>query len=226
MNAQPGLRIHLGGIALLAGTNSVNVSLDDVVQQSGVLSGTAPADATDNHTNVGGYFDFEIHGLNEPGQSALIVIPQFAPIPDGAVYRIYNLNTGWADFAVDSKNQLSSALGADGVCPAPGDAGYSPGLTQGHHCVQMLIEDGGVNDGDGRRNGVISDPGGVARLNVTDPNVVPATDTASKSGGGGSFGLFFLLLMPGLRLLKVLLRRNYRFSLDKASKARFATAVE
>jgi hypothetical protein len=223
MNAQPGLRIHLGGIALLAGTNSVNVSLDDVVQQGGVLSGAAP---TDNHTNVGGYFDFEIHGLSEPGQSALIVIPQFAPIPDGAVYRIYNLNTGWADFAVDSKNQLSSALGADGVCPAPGDAGYSPGLTQGHHCVQMLIEDGGVNDGDGRRNGVISDPGGVARLNVTDPNVVPATDTASKSGGGGSIGLFFLLLMPGLRLLKVLLRRNYRFSLDKASKARFATAVE
>jgi hypothetical protein len=89
----------------------------------------------------------------------------------------------------------------------------------------MLIEDGGVNDGDGRRNGVISDPGGVATLNVTDPNVVPATDTASRSGGGGSIGLFFLLLMPGLCLLKALVRRSYRLSLYKAFKARFATAV-
>jgi hypothetical protein len=88
----------------------------------------------------------------------------------------------------------------------------------------MLIEDGGVNDGDGRRNGVIADPGGVATLAApTDPNAVSPTGSASKSGGGGSMGLFVLLLMPGLSLLKGLLRRKYRLPLDKGSKARFAT---
>jgi hypothetical protein len=89
----------------------------------------------------------------------------------------------------------------------------------------MLIEDGGVNDGDGRRNGVISDPGGVAKLNETDPNVVSPVGTASKSGGG-SIGVFFLLLMPGFYLLNIQRRRHYRLPLFIGLIVRFAIAVK
>jgi hypothetical protein len=75
----------------------------------------------------------------------------------------------------------------------------------------------GVNDGDGLRNSVVADSGGVATLDVIPPpvtNVLTPTDTASRSSGG-SIGLIFLLLMPGLFLLNFLLRRNYRLPLYK-----------
>ena len=111
-------------------------------------------------------------------------------------------------------------MGEDGVCPLPGDPGFSPGLTQSHHCVLMLIEDGGVNDGDGLRNSVVADPGGVATLDVISPN-----DTASRSGCG-SIGLIFLLLMPGLYRLNGLLRRNYRLPIYKDFYSSFAITVK
>ncbi|MCP4925645.1 MAG: DUF5011 domain-containing protein, partial [Gammaproteobacteria bacterium] len=199
MNVQPGLELRLGSIALITGGQSASISQNDIVQYIGLLGGSVPANINDNHSNVGGYFDFEIHGLNQPGQSALVVIPQATTIPAAAVYRKYRVLGGWTGFVEDSKNGLLSALGEEGVCPAPGDPAYVPGLNQGHYCVQLLIEDGGPNDGDGRRNGVIVDPGGVAIAVPTSTNA-PA---ASSSSGGGQIDawllLFNLLLLIGFR---------------------------
>ncbi|MCP5089390.1 MAG: DUF5011 domain-containing protein, partial [Gammaproteobacteria bacterium] len=150
MNVQPGLELRLGKFSLLAGGQSASISANDIAQIVAVLGGSVPANITDDHTNVGGIFDFEIHGLTQPGQSALVVIPQSVMIPQGAVYRKYRVLGGWTSFVEDSNNGLLSALGEEGVCPAPGDPAYVPGLNQGHYCVQLLIEDGGPNDGDGR----------------------------------------------------------------------------
>ncbi|MCP5092919.1 MAG: hypothetical protein GY949_18555, partial [Gammaproteobacteria bacterium] len=106
-------------------------------------------------------------------------------------------------------NGLLSALGEEGVCPAPGDPAYVPGLNQGHYCVQLLIEDGGPNDGDGRRNGVIVDPGGVAIAVPTSTNA-PA---ASSSSGGGQIDawllLFNLLLLIGFRKSTLLNKQTH-----------------
>ena len=205
MNAQSGLGIRLGKISLVAGQHIANINADDIEQIAGTLGGPVPANATDNYTNVGGYFDFEIHGLTQPGQAVLVVIPQLAPIPQAAVYRKYTETGGWRSFVADSKNVLSSTAGEAGICPAPGDLAYVPGLNQGHYCVQLLIEDGGANDGDARRNGIIKDPGGVSRLNT-------APATSSGSSGGGSVGLLVLLLMLGLHRLNARLRRRYKLS--------------
>ena len=48
-----------------------------------------------------------------------------------------------------------------GACPPPGSDTYESGLTEGHYCVQLGIEDGGVNDADLVADGKIIDSGGV-----------------------------------------------------------------
>ncbi|MBO2639224.1 tandem-95 repeat protein [Shewanella algae] len=109
---------------------------------------------------VGGLFDFELEG-SEYGGSVSIVIPQVQAIPAQAQYRKY-VASGWQEFITDANNQIFSSAGEPGYCPPIGDASWQSGLTEGHWCVQLLIQDGGPNDGDGQANGTIVDPGGVA----------------------------------------------------------------
>ncbi|MCE9780388.1 Ig-like domain-containing protein [Shewanella algae] len=109
---------------------------------------------------VGGLFDFELEG-SEYGGNVSIVIPQVQAIPAQAQYRKY-VASGWQEFVTDANNQIFSSAGEPGYCPPMGDANWQSGLTEGHWCVQLLIQDGGPNDGDGQANGTIVDPGGVA----------------------------------------------------------------
>ncbi|WP_110457428.1 Ig-like domain-containing protein [Shewanella algidipiscicola] len=109
---------------------------------------------------VGGLFDFELEG-SEYGGSVSIVIPQVQAIPAQAQYRKY-VASGWQEFVTDANNQVFSSAGEPGYCPPIGDASWQSGLTEGHWCVQLFIQDGGPNDGDGQANGTIVDPGGVA----------------------------------------------------------------
>ncbi|MEL4361931.1 Ig-like domain-containing protein [Shewanella algae] len=109
---------------------------------------------------VGGLFDFELEG-SEYGGSVSIVIPQVQAISAQAQYRKY-VASGWQEFVTDANNQVFSSAGEPGYCPPMGDASWQSGLTEGHWCVQLLIQDGGPNDGDGQANGTIVDPGGVA----------------------------------------------------------------
>ena len=106
----------------------------------------------------GGYFDFVIAELLSASQSAKIVIPQTEAIPAGTIYRKYHPVRGWADFVQNVNNQVASAVGLPGICPAPGSAEFTPDLTEGHYCIQLTIEDGGPNDMDDEANRVIKDP--------------------------------------------------------------------
>jgi len=209
INARPGLELRLGTISLVAGNHIAGISEDDITQIAGSLGGPAPANTTDSYNNVGGYFDIAIHGLGFPGQSVLVVIPQAAAIPDDAEYRKYTETDGWTSFAEDINNALSSAAGEAGICPAPGDPAYVPGLNPGHYCVQIRIEDGAANDDNAHSNGVISILGGVGRLNTTPPDSstpsgssLSSNSSGSSGSGGGSISIFILLLMLGLRCLK------------------------
>ena len=126
-----------------------------------------------------------------PRPDALMVVPQRAPIPADAVYRLWDPAGGhWMTFVEDAANRLYSAPGTPGYCPAPGDAAYLPGLVPGNLCVQVVVEDGGPNDADGERNGSIATLGGVARK-VT--SVVTGSSVGGKSGGG-AMGIECLIL--------------------------------
>jgi hypothetical protein len=151
------------GISLAGGeTSGVQLTAND-------LEGSVGMD--DQFVSVGGVFDFIVSGLPQAGQNYRIVLPQNQPIPLGSVYRKYSEIFGWGNFIEDVNNQLHSAPGEAGYCPAPADVLWSMGLTEGYWCVQLTIEDGGPNDNDGIANRTIVDPGGVA-VALTD-NTMP-----------------------------------------------------
>jgi len=112
--------------------------------------------------NVGGLFDFIAYGLPKAGQTYELVLPQRLPIPANATYRKYTTEKGWFEFVIDANNNYASSAGDMGFCPPPADDSWTIGLTEGHWCVRLTIEDGGPNDDDGEANGSIVDPGGVA----------------------------------------------------------------
>lgn len=157
---------------------------------------------------VGGVFDFAIRDLPTPGQSVRVVIPQRAAIPANAVYRKYQRGR-WVTFITDADNAVHSALGNAGYCPPPGSADWTPGLTAGHLCVQLTIEDGGPNDDDGLVNSAVVDPGAVSvELEVVEPPAPPPAPPEPKppvqvkSQGGGFMGGLWLVLLGGLLMLK------------------------
>jgi hypothetical protein len=199
LNTQAGLNLRLGAIALRTGQQTASISQQDINDHSGAVN------TVDKQLNTGGYFDFEIHGLTFAGQSAIIVIPQHSAVPDSAVYRKYTVTGGWNDFVEDGSNSIASAPGEPGNCPPPGSSAYTAGLNVGDLCVQLIIEDGGPNDADGR-NSVIKDPSGVAMSSISKPGqpkppvvVPPVTNPANNSGGGGgSVHFLWLMLVFGL----------------------------
>ncbi len=193
---QSGLSLRLGKIAQLSEKYAANLTAAELAQFANLGRVTDALDPNDSDFTAGdGYLDFTINGLTTPGQSVKLVIPLLSPIPDQAVYRKYSPDTGWSNFIEDAANGLSSAPGADGVCPSPGSSDYLPGLEPGEYCIQMLIEDGGPNDSDLLSNGVITDPGGVAvaKAATTPTKTTPATSGGSGGGGGGAIDLQLLL---------------------------------
>ncbi|WP_337842696.1 Ig-like domain-containing protein [Rheinheimera sp.] len=157
----PGVCLRLGTVAAETDAGGLQIAKDAV--------------ETDNvAVNIGGIFDFIAYGLPEQGMSYSLVIPQRLPVPANAVYRKFNDVTGWVDFVSNERNSVSSAAGERGFCPPPGDAVWTAGLTEGHWCVQVTVEDGGPNDADGIANSAIVDPGGVA-VELNDNTLPEAT---------------------------------------------------
>ena len=197
LQTDTGLKIRMGQISFASDKSVAMVTEDDVVNYGGIAGGIV--DEAYNYPM--GLYDFNIDDLAEPGVSARVVIPLTGPIPANARYRKYiNDPAGWQDFHDDGvKNSIASAPGEPGICPAPGDASYVAGLIEGYYCVQLTIEDGGINDADGAADGSISDPGGIAEPagSSTAANSAPA---AGGAGGGGAFGLPLLLLLCAMAL--------------------------
>lgn len=172
METEPGLQLSLGHVAFVAHGTNTGVSEQEVMHYGNYGSG-ATADAGFDYAS--GVFDFNVSQIPVAGQSVGIVIAQFAPIPSNAVYRKL-MHTGWTEFVVDSRNSIASAPGAEGFCPPPHDAQYTQGLTEGHWCVQLTIEDGGPNDADGKVNRIIEDPSGIASTMSTNTQPVAEDD--------------------------------------------------
>jgi len=208
-----GLSLRLGEVAFAATADGAEVSLDEITDFGGG-EGTPGVDPNDGVANTGGYFDYEIWGLPQAGQSAMLVIPQFNAIPNNAIYRKYFGTAGWQNFVIDSFNNLASSAGTPGACPPPGDSSYTPGLTEGHFCIQLTIQDGGPNDTDSIANLVIADPGtlSITMFNTTRQNETGSTATTdvSDSNGGGTINIGLLILLLVLVLLQANSLRRQR----------------
>jgi hypothetical protein len=184
LESEPGLRLVLGAVAFRSGAGQAGVSTADVENYGGVTPDSG-------YQYSGMLFDFIVDQLVDAGQSVDVVLPLQAAVPADAVYRKL-VNGLWQDFVVDANNRIASAPGAAGYCPPPGDSAFIPGLTEGHWCVQLAIEDGGPNDADGVANNSVADPGGIA-VRLAQPVTVRV-----ESGGGATTP--WLLLLLGLLL--------------------------
>ncbi|WAJ71411.1 cadherin-like domain-containing protein [Catenovulum adriaticum] len=168
VEGDPGVCLRKGATSALSNTGGLLLDDEQILNDL----------VTDNEaTIVGGLIDFIAYGLPEKGQSYQLVVPQAMPIPESAVYRKI-IDGTWVNFVEDERNQISSALGEAGVCPPPGDDAWIAGLTEGHWCVQLTIEDGGPNDDDGMANGSITDPGGIAVIASNNSSPVAMDDIA------------------------------------------------
>lgn len=196
IECDPGVRCGLGLFARGSLSGGVQILNDEIGSLDDLIIDPA-------FEPVGGIFDFTISDLPTPGQSVRVVIPQQAPIPANAVYRKFK-NGAWVTFVTDVDNALHSAAGNPGYCPPPGTADWTTGLTAGHLCVQLTLEDGGPNDDDGLVNAAIVDPGAVSEAKevVEPPPPPPKPPVQVNSKGGGAMPALWLLLLGGLVILK------------------------
>ena len=180
VESDPGVCMRQGSTSALNPSNGLEVIFDEIGQRrvgtnekgEDVVFVASDLPEDRDAANIGGVFDFVLYDLPEEGQSVQVVLPQVQPVPQNAVYRKYKAaQQQWVDFVTDDLNEVFSTAGEPGVCPPPGDSSWTPGLTEGDWCVQLLIQDGGPNDDDGLPNGAIVDPGGVAV--VLDNNALP-----------------------------------------------------
>ena len=181
----------------------LNLYASGSAKYSPLLTAQQIVDENDRDRSDGGYiydggiFDFVVSNMPVHGQTVLVVIPQLQAIPENPVYRKLIDNT-WSEYVVDANNTLQSAPGKLGVCPPPGSTEYTDGLTEGYFCVQLGIEDGGMNDADGEVNGTILDPGGVGKG-------IPVSIRSS----GGSISWPLLLLLSCLAITVRRRQTNY-----------------
>ena len=144
------------GICLYRGINTVqNASGSLLLNTNEVVNDTATK-------NIGGLFDFRLGGLPIAGENISVVLPQRLPVPENGTYRKLSTDKVWGEFIENNKNYYSSSAGEKGYCPVPNADNWTLGLTEGHWCVQLTIEDGGENDNDGLVNNNIVNIGGVS----------------------------------------------------------------
>nr|WP_324258972.1 DUF4347 domain-containing protein [Cellvibrio fontiphilus] len=204
IECDPGVRCGLGLFARSGASGGAQVLDQEIGQLDNLIIDPA-------FEPVGGVFDFAIRDLPTPGQSVRVVIPQRSAIPANAVYRKYQSGR-WVTFIADADNAVHSAAGNPGYCPPPGAADWVPGLTAGHLCVQLTIEDGGPNDDDGLVNSAVVDPGAVSTALPVEPPPPPppAPDVTVKSKGGGAVNGLWFLLLGSLLMMKWFTGKNRR----------------
>jgi hypothetical protein len=202
MEANPGVRLQLGSTARTVRAGSAQIGRNDIAS-AGNGQGGSVGNSEDDYDYLSGIYDVEVTNLPQAGSTVQIVIPQAAPIGEFPEYRKYLPGRGWGNFVEDAGNSLDSAPGTGGECPAPGDGAWQPGLTPGHLCVQLTVEDGGPNDADAATgpNGVIKDPGGVG----TPKGQV---SVGQGSGGFGPVALIMLALFAAVAAGRKLARAS------------------
>ncbi|MFQ3234974.1 MAG: hypothetical protein ACI9C4_000527 [Paraglaciecola sp.] len=172
METQKGLILKMGTLAKGTANAGTKISSQDIVDDNNSVI------EDQGHGNIGGLFDFEIHGLTAVEPTAVLVIPLDQLISqDKAQYRRF-ANGMWTNFIINGENQIRSAQKINGFCPAPLSDIYQDGILKYSQCIALTITDGGPNDSDRITNGIIKDTGGVSvnTINNTPIIIFPKTE--------------------------------------------------
>jgi hypothetical protein len=185
LQAPAGTQLILGEIAFANSKNTVLVSKQQVIdiinkRQLELSEGVYDKD----YDYPIGLYDFTITGAI-PGRSYYLVIPLPSAIKEGQIFRKYmGSKIGWQNFVENAENILFSAQAVNGACPEPASRLYDYGLQPGSNCMQVYIQDGGPNDADGRTDGIVTDPAGIAVFNKQiDENISNANEISDGQSG-------------------------------------------
>ncbi len=155
---EPGLKLSIGPTAFASGSNHGRI---DTTAASLLFGSTPPENLVSADGQV---VDIEISGLGTTGQSVYLVIPQAAALPDVSNFKVMSAAHVWQDFVNEGaggRNRLLfAAKESDSYCPKPAGSytivtAGSNALISGVSCIELLIQDGGPNDYDGKANGII-----------------------------------------------------------------------
>jgi hypothetical protein len=157
LQSSAGSCIKLGRVSEDANTYSPYVSGGNAAEMS-----TTPVDEDYvNIFNTSQLSNFVITNVHD--RSVRLVLPLLRPYSEGGVFRKHTSTLGWFDFdTAEVGSDIRYAMGELGFCPPPGADEYQQEPIIGANCLEMTIQDGGVHDADGERNGKIDDPGYMA----------------------------------------------------------------
>lgn len=184
IETDPGLVFEIGAAAQWHDNDRSNISEAQLRAYQEAEYGTYQPDADYTPTLI---LDYQIHELEEDGETVSLVISLSEPLPEDAALRKYDPINGWQNFLTDANNRIETAIATDGNCPTDGSLSYQASLQAGATCLRISIQDGGPNDADGLANGAIVDPLAIA--------TVPRSTDLSNDSGGGSFALHLLMLL-------------------------------
>jgi hypothetical protein len=166
------------GTRLLAGSMSDGSGKLTKQQMRDYRTSNNLGDNTDDGgITTGDIYDYVIEDIETIGGTTTIVIELENPLPAGAIlrkYRLDNSDKGWGAFEVNENNKYYSSNTVD--CNI--DSSTENTLTAGDSCLILIIEDGGLNDADGEKNGVIEDP-------VSAGTADGSSGSSGSSGGSG-----------------------------------------
>jgi len=132
-----------------------------------------------NVNNDIGNVSLELHNLDTAQGSVVIALPGNLPL--NPLLRLYKPKQGeWQALETDNGDSIGSAPRAASGCPVAQSPNYQDTLTAGVGCVRVTVTDGGVNDADERRDGVVT-----LILNIGSA-IDPTQVGAGGSGNGGS----------------------------------------
>lgn len=177
LQTSPGLTLSLGSVSKttkgIAATSAV-ITLKDLIK---TYEETTEQSTTDNNyfaLEGANLINFTVNGVTSGGTAAIVYpLPKDVVLTENTEFRKFTPSAGWLGFTQNGVNTIASAMkDTDSNCPAPLHESYTSGLTAGHDCIQLVIEDGGIYDADGLANGSIEDPGMLA-----ESNFAPTWDT-------------------------------------------------
>lgn len=154
--------------------------------------------------------DVEIAGV-ATGAVAKLSAQLNAPlnVPDSYALQMRVLTgDGWANFVTDEHNHLAAAKKLEsGYCPEAGSDLYQSEFDAGSECLQLTLQDGGPNDGDGAANGSIAVTVGpvlkeieIVTLQESGSALINKTSNSSTTQGGGGAWSWWMSLVLLVRL--------------------------
>lgn len=224
------IQLRQGQFVQVQPSLAVALSLDELTAAVNAQN-PAAASVQDEAFSHDVIYDYEVINLPFVGASARIIIPLIQPIRPNATLRQYSTEQGWQPMMLDLEQEVLSApwlpdteLFDDlvGVCPDPESNRelFTPGLTEGHQCVMLTVQDGSVNDtenngeqtedGQGDVNGLIKN---TVSLAVAASEVRAGRIETGLNGGGSMnkyafLALFILWLSAMYRVMPFTLNSN------------------